>query len=43
METILSLLERYTAEHAAMPILFDEAHSKGISYEPMLWSRSVKA
>ena len=32
METILSLLERYTAEHAAMPILFDEAHSKGISY-----------
>ena len=32
METILSLLERYTAEHSAMPILFDEAHSKGISY-----------
>ena len=32
MKTIIELLEQYTAENPGAAILFDEAHSKGITY-----------
>ena len=32
MESILSLLERYTAENPSAAILFDDAHAKGVTY-----------
>ena len=32
MKTIIDLLQQYTAENPGASILFDEAHSKGITY-----------
>ena len=32
METIIQKLQRYTKESPNSPILFDEVHTKGITY-----------
>ena len=32
MITIMEMLQKYTAENPNAPILFDDAHSKGITY-----------
>lgn len=35
MENILPLLEQYTAEDPNAAILFDDAHSKGVTYSQL--------
>ena len=32
METIIERLQRYTGMNPGVPILFDDAHAKGITY-----------
>ncbi len=32
METILERLQRYTEQNPGAPILFDDAHAKGVTY-----------
>ena len=35
METIIDKLQRYTEKNPGAAILFDDAHSKGITYEQL--------